>query len=244
MSLADVFRSVIFDHGKLLLREFVLGARTTLRQPVNEILDAVAEVSEEALDDVLNILLSQIARRMTAAEIVEAQKVYGRTLDYGKIYFSRAGLTNDLIFGIQDWFRGRPDSRAFVTMKLVNFDVSDGPLSNPVMIHELCHVYQYQDIGPIYAAEAIHAQLKEELTGVSAYNYGFNNRSNGEGGEVSLLNAINNNPLLSQKEVFEIFNREQQAMIIQHYYVRRYVERRPEADYAAWQPIQEVHYTA
>ena len=240
VTLSDMFKSVIIDHGKHLLEEYIVSLRTSMKKPIGEILDAVSEASEEALDDVIKILISPIARNMTAAEIAEAKKIYGSTFNYDKIYFSEKSLTNDIVFGVQDWFTQNPNSRAFVTMILVNFDVNDGPLRDDVMIHELCHVYQYHAVGPVYALQAIHAQLLEKLTGVSAYNYGFTDAYNGDGGGSALSTRINSNPSLSNEEVFETFNREQQAQIIQHYYVRRYVESRPEPDYAPWQPFQDV----
>jgi hypothetical protein len=236
--LSDLFRSIIIDYGRQLLGELVVSLRTLANRSIEEILNAVSEASEEALDDVIKVLIGPIARNMTSAEVTEAMKVYGNTFDYDEIYFSQQGLTNSVIFGIQDWFNSNPNSRAFVTMKLVNFDVNDGPMSDDTMIHELCHVYQYQDVGPIYILEAIHAQT----LGVG-YNYGYTNDLNGDGGGPGLLAEINKNPTLSKKEVFERFNREQQAMIIQHYYVRRYIENRPASDYAPWQPFQDVVFT-
>jgi hypothetical protein len=200
-----------------------------MKRPAKDILHAVAEVSAGAVGTVAAILLNLLAsyRAMSAEEIREARKVYGDSLDYTNIYFSEESFSNDILRAVHG-------SRAFVTNNLVNFDTKR-PLSNATMIHELCHVWQYQDSGAFYMAEAIHAQEDE------GYNYGYTNVDNGDGGEVKLNEMRETHPNLSMKELFERFNREQQAQIVKHYYVRRY-ENNPSLDYAAWEPYREVVY--
>jgi len=85
-------------------------------------------------------------------------------------------------------------------------------------------VWQGQQEGPIYMVEALEAQMS-----TAGYNYGFTNSTNGDGAEGALTAAGGN---------FDAFNREQQAEIIQHYYVRKYET--PVHDYAAWQPYADV----
>lgn len=236
-SLEDVLRSMLIDHGRQQLRAFVLSW-VDLQRPVGELLAAVDAVQQAALDEVCQTLYETVGRKMTQPEITTAKLIYGKTFDYDTIYFSDAGVANTVIFGVQDYFNNNPNSRAFVTFKLVNHDLADGPLSDSTMIHELCHVWQYQTVGPIYLIEAIHAQ-----TLGAGYNYGYTNGVNGNGGNVSLQNAIANNPGLTTAEVFALFNREQQASIIEHYYYRKHVLNLPPSDYAAWQPFQNLVYT-
>jgi hypothetical protein len=75
--------------------------------------------------------------------------------------------------------------------------------------------------------EALEAQLSK-----AGYNYGFNNDDegwlDGEGAQQALINA---------KDNYNSFNREQQAMIIQHYWMRRYSEHK---EYTEWQPYADV----
>jgi hypothetical protein len=144
--------------------------------------------------------------------------VYADALDLDTIRVSAEDLTNDIIFGLQDWARGRTDSRAFTTMTLINFDVDDG-ITPATLIHELCHVWQAVVDGPFYLVQAIHAQNTS-----ASYNYGYTNAANGDGGEDDLLAANGD---------FESFNREQQGQIMMHYFVRRYQEARPTPQ---WQP--------
>jgi len=70
-------------------------------------------------------------------------------------------------------------------------------ITRDVFIHEMMHVWQYQNLGGVYAIKALHAQYKG-----NAYDYGgFEGLYNG---------MLQGKPLLS-------FNFEQQAEIIQDY---------------------------
>jgi hypothetical protein len=193
-----------------------------LEKPVKEIVEAVIEVSLGALDTVVALLLNNLAsyRPMTEDEKAVARLVYEDALDYDRIYFAEEDLVNQIIFGIQDAVRDNPDSRAFVTMNLVNFDPKD-EFANETMIHELCHVWQAEMEGPFYMAEAIHAQMTDE-----GYNYGYDDAFNGNGAEPELQAAGGN---------LTTFNLEQQATIMEHFYVRKYIES-PALDTTDWQP--------
>lgn len=95
------------------------------------------------------------------------------------------------------------------------------PINTPTLIHELTHVWQNFATGPMYLSEAIHAHIVND----DAYDYGYANRDNGDGAEVVMATADGK---------FASFNREEQGQIVMHYYVRRYEEARPEADWADW----------
>jgi hypothetical protein len=110
------------------------------------------------------------------------------------------------------------------------------PIDTPTLIHELTHVWQGVQTGPLYMVGAICGMIKARIqTGSddAAYNYGFQPTSagwyDGTGGETALNNAHGN---------LSSFAPEQQAMIIQHYYVRNFMENthQPPPDVAAWVP--------
>lgn len=230
LALRDIYQSVIIDTAEQFLEEVILTYKN-LHKPIKDILVAILEVSTGAVATAVSILLSTLGsyRAMTAAEIQTSRLIYGNTFDYSRIFFSQESLSNDVIFGLQDWFRSNPDSRAFVSNTLVNFDVNDGPIDNPTIIHELCHVWQFEEDGPFYMAEAIHAQAWG-----AGYEYGD---------EPGLLNAINNNPGLSMEDVFDTFNPEQQAQILEDYYEKRYVNLESPAQYATWQHFQNIVFS-
>ncbi|MGB3800127.1 MAG: hypothetical protein WA952_09960 [Lewinella sp.] len=228
-SLRDIYQVVIVDTAG----EYEAAVTQTLRdleKPVRDMLNAALEVGFGAVDTVLATLLSGLAsyRKMRPQEIATARLVYGDTFDYSRIRFSQESLSNDIIFGIQGLFED--EDRAFVTNTLVNFDVNDGDIDMPTMIHELCHVWQFQETGPFYMAEAVHAQ---------EWGAGYEYDLNGNGGADDLQQAFLDHPGLSNEEVFEVFNREQQADIIKHYYERRF-ESNPSEDVAAWEPFRQV----
>ncbi len=237
-SLAEIWDTVFKETGGQYA-EAVTQTWRDLGKPVKEMLNAALEVGLGGVDTIVSYLLSQLAsyRPMTAAEITTARLVYGDTFDYSRIYFSQESLSNDIIFGLQDWANDTENSRAFVTNNLVNFDVNDGPLDNPTMIHELGHVWQFQATGPFYMAEAIHAQSTPE-----AYDYGYTDEANGNGAESTLQQLLADNPGATDRELFETFNREQQAQLLMHYYVRRY-EEKPALDFSLWERYQQVVFS-
>ncbi len=234
-TLEDILEVIIIDHSKLLLKGFV-KAWVTLQRSVEELLEAVDAIQQEALDEVTETIMEMVGRKINSAEITEAKKIYGNTFDYDTIYLTVDSPLNDVTFAVQDYYNGHPNSRAFVTCKLIHQDADDGALPNEKLIHELCHVWQYQEFGPIYIIQAIHAQIPPQ------YNYGYTNSKNGNGAETVLEEVITDNPDKTVAEVFELFNREQQAQIIKHYYYRRYKVTTP-LDYAPWQPFQDLVYT-
>ena len=133
-----------------------------------------------------------------------------------------------------------------MTDTLVNFDVDEG-IERHTMIHELTHVWQFAVTGPFYMSEAIHAQVAG-----AGYNYGYDEGVSNvtipvdyagtteslDAGDVTGLNA--EPELIAAGGDFEAFNREQQGQITMHYFVRRVLQGRPAAEYAAWQPYIDV----
>ncbi|MBK8699893.1 MAG: hypothetical protein IPN29_10305 [Saprospiraceae bacterium] len=85
---------------------------------------------------------------------------------------------------------------AYVISNLINYW---GVLREDILIHEIMHVYQYQKFGLVYAYRAIKAQHSKE-----AYDYG---------GFIGLEKAMSEG-----KTLFD-FNFEQQATILEHYFV-------------------------
>ena len=97
-------------------------------------------------------------RSLTAAEEADGRFVFGDSIDWDNTFIAKEGALNDIVFGIQDFATGNPDSRAFVTGNLINFDVDDD-FDRGTLIHELTHIWQNQNVGPVYLAHAVSAQL-------------------------------------------------------------------------------------
>jgi hypothetical protein len=167
-SLEDVLRAAIIDTAAEFLDE-VIAALREIGNAVVDLCVAALRLGGAALATLVAALFNLLGtyRALTAAERADARAVFGSSLDYDLVFVSTEDPLNEIIFGLQDFFTGNPDSRAFVTTNLVNFDVDDGQIDRPTLIHELTHVWQAREVGGIYMAEAIAAQAG------AGYNYGY-----------------------------------------------------------------------
>jgi hypothetical protein len=204
-TLEDLLRAVE-EYGEDVIDELLRSA-ARLGESVQQMLDAALAIGLGYLVVVVSRLLSWLSTFRPRAQVERAagEGVFGDTLDYDNIHVTAESPTNSIIFGVQSWFAASP--RPFVTMNVINVDPSSPP-STAVMVHELTHVWQSLVDGPIYMTDAIHAQMKD---GQMAYNYGYENGTNGEGGQDALADADGD---LSQ------FNPEQQGNIAKHAWVR------------------------
>ena len=163
------------EAGEEFADEFV---RTMLAigENVKDMLLAVLEVAVGWLDTVLFNLMNWLNgfRSLTSAERADVEPVFADTIDYDQVYIATESPTNSIIFGIQDFFSGNPDSRAFVTGNLINFDADNAPIERFTLVHEMTHVWQNQNVGPIYMA---HAAFSQVTMGDNAYNYGYTSPS-------------------------------------------------------------------
>lgn len=241
-TMKQIVQSVV-DAGEAFLDEFI-RAMVSIGEDIVQMLEGILEVAGGLLDTAVFILMEMLNsfRHLTAAERADATLIFGDIIDFNNVYIATESPTNSIIFGIQDFFTGNPQSRAFVTGNLINFDADDGAIRRSSLIHEMTHVWQNQNVGPVYMAHAIASQFG------AGYNYGYtegstitiNNgdyagnsfndasgRIDGQGGEAALDAADGD---------FMSFNPEQQGQITMHYFVRRYLQMRPPAEYEAWQP--------
>jgi hypothetical protein len=120
----------------------------------------------------------------------EAEKLIARNVYNGTILLDYVYIDESASF------LAKKHKFAYVSCNLIN---SWGSIRDDIFIHELMHVYQFQKFGLVYIYRAIKAQCSKE-----GYDYG---------GPKGLHNARQQG-----KHLFE-FNFEQQASIIEHYYV-------------------------
>lgn len=172
-TLGDLMRAVLVDTAQEFLVE-VIDALLVIKQSISDILMSTLEAGAALLAIVVSELCNRLGtyRSLSSAERVEASAAFGGSLDYDAIFLSFDDPLNEILFGLQDFFNNNPDSRAFVTMNLVNFDVDDGQIDRCTLIHELTHVWQSRQVGGVYMAQAIAAQ------NTGGYNYGY--RGDGE----------------------------------------------------------------
>lgn len=128
---------------------------------------------------------------LTGEEIAAASLVLGpRALRYQDVRVAQGGVLR--------WIFKRNGNRAFATFHTVNLpEQGHHQRSNiEIVVHEIIHVYQYEQAGSRYFAEALLGQHEE--------GYGY-------GGPEGLVAAT------AKGKRFADFNREQQAQIAQDY---------------------------
>jgi hypothetical protein len=131
---------------------------------------------------------------LTGWEIAAASRVLGPTaLRWGDVRVAQGGL-------LRLCLKLRGD-RAFATFYTINLPRSGlhARENLDVLIHELVHVCQYERVGSVYGPESLYAQR------TSGYHYG---------GPEGLRRAW------AEGKHFCAFNREQQAQIVQDYYLQ------------------------
>lgn len=123
-------------------------------------------------------------RRLTPEEKALGQNIFSDTINFDLIKINSQSRWATKKFAI-----------AYVSFNIINYK---NKIRKETFIHELMHVWQYQNYGSIYIARAIKAQMSKE-----GYDYGgFENLYQG---------------MLCGKRLLE-FNFEQQADIIEDYY--------------------------
>jgi len=189
-----------------------------------------------ALTDFVSLGLVEGYRSLTASEFSKARKVFGDSIDLTKVRISEFSLCTEIIGLGQDAF-GNP--RPFTVGYLVNIPTG-AHWADEVLIHELTHVWQFEELGSSYAYQALLAQ------GGEGYNYGYVDSYDGSGAEAELDQALIDAGG-DARAAFDTFNQEQQPQIIEHYYVRRYIEMYPyvnyidsDQDYEKWKPYADV----
>lgn len=124
------------------------------------------------------------ARRLTEREIILAKTIFGDSLPYRRVRVDERAYLGP-----------RQGQFCYVSFYTIN---SWGRMSDPLLIHELMHVWQYHHLGMAYIPRALAAQRS-----VEGYDYG---------GVDALYKAISEN-----KQLLD-FNYEQQAEIIEDYF--------------------------
>ncbi len=175
---------------------FVAWLRSRLRHGAARLVQLVLE----ALDiigapELFAFLWRALTRAtpLTGAEIAAAAGILGPfAVRYHDVRVAEGGILR-LIFRLNG-------NRAFATFHTVNLPSGGGHerANVDIVLHELIHVFQYERAGSRYFAEALLAQQEE--------GYGY-------GGPAGLLQAH------SQGKRLRNFNREQQAQIVQDYYM-------------------------
>jgi hypothetical protein len=87
-------------------------------------------------------------RSLTEAELMIAEPIYQSSLDLSKVRI-REGVTGLL----------NASRRAFVIENTMFLPRGYIPLRTDILVHELCHVWQFQNGGHAYIGDSVHAQV-------------------------------------------------------------------------------------
>jgi hypothetical protein len=147
---------------------------------------------------------------LTTTEMEIMVSILGpNAMRYGDVRVAEGGLF-DLVFKLNG-------NLAFSTWHTINFP-RNGRFTRknlPVVVHELTHAYQYEQVGSRYLGEAIYVLVKTKR---DCYRYG-----GGDGLRIACANG----------KRYCDYNREQQAQIVQDYYILRGAK----ADVTAYEPF-------
>lgn len=136
----------------------------------------------------------------------EAKRLFGTSIKLERVQVGFADLPGDVIRYVNAEL-----PRAFTTMYLLNF----GPgakLDMRTIIHELAHVWQGAQTGPLYMTRALEAQMGAGLKELLQHG----KYDDDEAYEVSTTDLTNNGGDLSK------FNPEQQAVIVEEFWMGRF----------------------
>ncbi len=187
-----------------ILKNVVTGNYQNFFEAIKALGKSLLQVAVEALKLGGAILVAAFSailevfgghRPLNAAEMKEARKVFGVSIDLKRVRIAVASIPADIILAFNG---GRP----FTTMYVINFK-SGSSISMQTLIHELTHVWQAKMRGPIYAVDALHAQF---TLGANAYR-------------------VTDQDLKSKNGDFSAFNPEQQATIVDRYWSGKFASR-------------------
>jgi hypothetical protein len=104
--------------------------------------------------EIINTFMRPHIRTLTDIEILRGHKMFEHTLDFSLVLIDKHSVPVQRGFAF-----------AFVTFNTIN---CFRPIPADVFIHELTHVWQYQNFGAGYIAAALYAQKTP-----AGYNYAF-----------------------------------------------------------------------
>jgi phage-related protein len=143
--------SICKDIGKAFRKGFFKGLLEIVKAPL-KILKAAAKAGGAVLGLAVAVFMEMWGghRQLTAAEKVEARRVFGSSIDLNRVKVAVASIPSDIV----NWLNG---GRPFTTMYIINF-ASWAKVDKGTLIHELTHVWQGVVSGPVYMVEALHSQ--------------------------------------------------------------------------------------
>jgi hypothetical protein len=218
VSLADLVRDIVNGVAAAFHRNFFEGLVALGKAPL-QILKAAVEAKASIPLVAFGVILEMFGgyRELEKDERAEARKVFGNTIDLDRVQLGFAKLPNDVMRYVNIEL-----PRAFTTMYLLNF----GPgakVDMQTIIHELAHVWQGVQDGPLYMTRALEAQMGAGIH--SLFHTGKYDDS--EAYRVEEADLLANGGDLAK------FNPEQQASIVEFFWIQAFSDWTVEGGYPA-----------
>ncbi len=152
VTLAKTVAAICADVGAAFRRGFFEGL-IGLGYAVLDILKAALAAGAAMLALAFAVVMDLFGghRSLTKAELTEARRVFGCSIDLARVRVGVASIPADVV----NWLNGQ---RPFTTMYIINF-ASWAHVEMATLIHELTHVWQGVVTGPVYMVEALHSQV-------------------------------------------------------------------------------------
>jgi len=207
ISLASLAKDIVTGVAQAFRRGFFEGLVALGKAPL-QLLKAAAEMSVSVLLLAFAVVLEMCGgyRPLTKQELAEAKKVFGSAIELDRVKLGFADLPGDVIR-----YLNIEIPRAFTTMYLLNF----GPgarVDMQTIIHEIAHVWQGVQEGPLYMTRALEAQIGagvESLFHTGKY-------------DDSAAYTVTAAALAANGGGLRKFNPEQQASIVEFFWVRAF----------------------
>lgn len=207
--LASLVKDICLGVGEAFRRGFFEGLIALGKAPI-QLLNAAAEVGVSLVLLAFAVVLEVLGGYKPLSEIPgamdQATKVFGSSIQLDRVKIGFAALPGDVIRLLNIEM-----PRAFTTMYLLNF----GPgakVDMQTIIHELAHVWQGVQEGPLYMTRALEAQIGAGLD--SLFHEGDYDD------EASYL--VTDQMLIDAGGDLKKFNPEQQATIIEAFWKVRF----------------------
>lgn len=135
----------------------------------------------------IHLISKNSFRRMSKNEIIAVQNIFQNTIDYNSIW-----IDDQSKIGMHSL------ARAYVLFNTINYRYK---IDIPTLVHEMVHIWQYQNLGSIYLGRSLLAQTlgnpydfggteklyDDMIKGKSLLNYNFEQ----QGSIIEYLTAIN-----------------------------------------------------
>ncbi len=185
-----------------------IGRIAGITNAINSVIDPIEQAKNFAVDraeqranvftsevaEITNTALQSNTRGLTEQERAIAEEYYGDSIDLDRVKVNESSVLSSL----SQYDPGNDNARPFVLGNTINFPNGfnlDSPKDRGTFIHELAHVWQYQN------TKGIGVQLEGATLARDSSNYDI---------DTDLLDDVDN---------FDSFNIEQQAEVVQGYYL-------------------------